>query len=76
MKKVVIGILAIIGALAVGTVLFGACVGALSMLGGKSLPSQMVLEIDFEQGVIESIPDDFAASLMLEGVPELRDLLE
>jgi len=76
MKKVVIGILAIIGALAVGTVLFGACVGALSMLGGKSLPSQMVLEIDFEQGVIESIPDDFAASLMLEGVPELRDLVD
>ena len=76
MKKVVIGILAIIGALAVGSVLFAACVGALSMLGGKSLPSQIVLEIDFEQGVIESIPDDFAASLMLEGVPELRDLVD
>ena len=76
MKKVVIGILAIVGALAVGTVMFVGCIGALSMLGGKSLPSQIVLEIDFEQGVIESVPDDFAASLMLEGVPELRDLVD
>ena len=76
MKKVVIGILAIVGALALGSVMFAGCIGVLTMLGGKSLPSQMVLEIDFEQGVIESVPDDFAASLMLDGVPELRDLVD
>ena len=76
MKKFVIGVLAIIGALSIASVLFVACVGMLSLLGGKSLPSRMVLEIDFEQGVIEAVPDDFAAALMLEEIPELRDIVD
>jgi protease-4 len=76
MKKFVVGILAIIGSLSILSLMFLACVGTLSMLGTESLPGRMVLEIDFEQGVIESIPADFAATVMLEGTPELRDLVD
>jgi len=76
MKKAVVAILAFIGLVAIlGVVaLFG--FGLLSAVVQERLPSRLVLELDFEQGVIESVPDDPLAQLMMTDVVTLRDIVD
>jgi protease-4 len=76
MKKAVVAILAFIGLVAIlgVVVLFG--FGLLSVAVQERLPSRLVLELDFEQGVIESIPDDPLAQLMMTDVVTLRDIVD
>jgi protease-4 len=76
MKKVVVAILVLIGIFTVLGVLALIGLGFLSALGKERVPSRVILEVDFERGVIEAVPDDALAQLMMEDVMTLRDVVD
>ncbi len=76
MKKVIVGILALVGALAIVTVSLAVVVIVGTRLGKGIVAPSTVLEADFEQSFAEDSPDDPFAQLMLgEGVV-VRDVVE
>ena len=76
MKKVVVGILAAIGVLSILAVLAVAAVMFLSLMSQPTVPSRVLLEIDFERNVVEMIPDDSLAQLMMQDSLEIRDIVD
>ncbi len=76
MKKAIVIILALVGLFTLVAVAALAGVGLLAAFGTARIPAQIVLEVDFEQGVIESIPDDPLAQIMLEDLLPLRDVVD
>lgn len=73
MKKIVVGGLAVIGGLVV-VCLLG--FGFLYWLGKGGVPDKTILEVDFERGIIEYVPDDPIARFMLTDVSTLWDVVE
>lgn len=76
MKKLIIGILALLGAMAILAVLFLALLGLLFGLSTETVPGDVILEADFERPIIEAIPPDPFAELMLEDTQELQDIVD
>jgi protease-4 len=76
MKKAIVIILALVGLFALVAMAALAGVGLLAAFSTERVPRHIVLEVDFEQGVIESIPDDPLAQVMLEGSLTLRDVVD
>lgn len=76
MKKVLVGILALIGGLSILAVLALGGLVLLSALGKPGVPGRTILEVDLEAGVIEVIPDDPVAQMMMEGYLEVRDVVD
>jgi protease-4 len=73
MKKVIVGILAAIGAMSVVFTLLGLAAAA---CGGKgSVASRTVLELNLERGLAEARPDNPLA-FMRRSQPTLRDVVE
>ena len=58
MKKVLIAVLALIGLFSILAVCFLAVLFLFAASGKETVPGSMVLELDFEVPIIESIPDD------------------
>jgi protease-4 len=76
MKKVIVGILAIVGGLTIVAVALGVIVAVGTRLGVGIVMPNTVLEADFEQAFSEDAPDDPFAKLMVgEGVI-VRDVVE
>lgn len=76
MKKVVVGILAVIGVMAILAGVAAAVFVAAAALGKPAVPSRTVLQIDFEQGLVEAIPEDPLAKIMLEEQLTLIDVVD
>jgi len=76
MKKVIIGVLAILGLLSILAVMGVGLLGFLSFLGKPGVPSSTILEVNFEGGTIEAIPDDPLAEVMLKGSLPVRDVVD
>ena len=76
MKKAIVIILALLGLLAVVAVAALAGLGLLAAFSTERVPTGIVLEVDFEQGVIESIPDNPLAQVMLEDSLPLRNVVD
>ena len=76
MKKVVVGILAILGLFTILGVLAVGFLGLISVLGKPGVPGSVILEANFEQGTIETMPDDPLAELTLKGTLSIRDIVE
>jgi protease-4 len=76
MKKVLIGILAVLGLFTVLAVLGIGLLGFLSMLGKPGVPADTIMELDFERGTIETIPGDPLAEIMLKGRLQIRDVVD
>jgi protease-4 len=76
MKKVVIGVLAAAGALAMMAVLCAIGVTAVVLLAREPVPASTILELDFERGVVEHVPGDPLAEFMLEGPLQLVDVVD
>lgn len=76
MKKVLVIVLALIGLFSLLAVVALAAFGMLAAFSTERVPSRIVLEIDFEQGVIESVPDDPLAQVMLDDTITLREVVE
>jgi protease-4 len=76
MKKVILVILAIFGLLSIMAVAVIAVVGMFSYMAKPGVPSNTILEANFEKPTIEVIPDDPLAELMLKGHLQIRDVVE
>lgn len=76
MKKVIVGILAAIGVLAILAVFAVVALTLISVSGTSPVPRRVILELDLEGGVIETIPDDPMAQIMLSGALQLRDVVD
>ncbi len=76
MKKALIGLLALIGGLAILTLLAVAFFGLVVGLGKPGVPGDVVLQFDFEKGVIEALPDDPVAQVMLQGQTPVLDVVD
>jgi len=76
MKKLAVVLLALFG-LAAGLALVALIgLGLLTAAVAQSLPSRVILELDFDRGVLEALPDDPLGRLMLEERLELRDVVD
>lgn len=76
MRKFLVGFLAVIGAIAVFFVLLLLVVAfGVSAAKGR-VPSNTVIEANFETGLLEDIPDDPVAKAMLSGRPTVRDVVD
>lgn len=76
MKKVIVGVLAAFGVLAILALFAVAAVTLVSVSARQPVPGRVILELDFENGVIEAIPEDPIAQVMLSGSLQLRDVVE
>ena len=76
MKKFLIGLLALIGGLSILAMVGLVGIGLLSAMSRPGVPSRTILEIDFEGGVIEAVPDDAFAQLLLDNTLKLRDVID
>jgi len=76
MKHILVGGLAIIGGLAILVVVVGLGVGVVYWISKGRVPAKTILEADFERGLIEYVPDDPVAQVMLAKTPIVRDRVE
>ena len=73
MKKALVGVLVVLGVLS----LLSIVVGLILIAGSKGrVPSKTILEADFEQQLLENIPDSPSAQIMLRDRQVVRDLVE
>jgi protease-4 len=76
MKKLVVGILAIIGVLSLLMFLVVGLIGLVAATSKPGVARNVILQVDFEQGVIEAIPDDPVAQVMLENTIPVLDIVD
>jgi protease-4 len=76
MKKLVVGILAIIGVLSLLMILGVGLIGLLAATSEPGVPRDVILQVDFEQGVIEAIPEDPVAQMMLEDTTPVLNIVD
>ena len=75
MRRILVTALATFGAMA----LLAAIGGALLLLGlrsGDDIPDRVILEFDFETDLVEYVPEDPLAQVMLGQVPTTRSIVE
>ena len=76
MKRAIVRLLAVIG----GLVVLAAAVGLGVWIGFRvskgTVPSKTVLEVNLEAGLIEDVPDDPVAKVMLRNKAVVRDVVE
>jgi protease IV len=78
MKRILVRVLAAIGATTVVFLLFGILSMSLLMrrLTGDDIPAKTVLELNLEQGLVEYVPDDPMAGVFSRKVPTIRDVID
>ena len=73
LTKLMVGLLAVVGAL----VLMEGIVAAVCALGAKRpVPSKVILEADFEKGLVEYVPDDPVAKVVSGRAPTVLGVIE
>lgn len=72
-RRITVGVLAGIGAL---TILALLAAGAWYWKDKASVPERLVLEVDFERGVVENVPDEPVGRYLLKRFLVLRDVTE
>jgi protease-4 len=75
-KKLLVGILAMLGLLTILAVVAVAGLVFLSAVGKPGVPRAAILELDLTQGVLEIVPDDPVARILLDERLELRDVVD
>jgi hypothetical protein len=76
MRRILVGGLAIIGGLAMLVVVVGLGVGVVYWTSKGRIPAKTILEVDFERGLTEYVPDDPVAQVMLAKTPIVRNVVE
>jgi protease-4 len=76
MKKFLVGVLAVVGAVVVLLAMAGGAVGLVAVAGRGSVSDRSILEIDFEKGIIETVPDDPFGALFKDKVTTIRDVVD
>ncbi len=73
MKRIFVGTLAVIGGLVIVAVLVA---GIVCWAGKGGVPRKTILEVDFEKGLVEYVPDDPLAKITMGKKPTVRDVVE
>ncbi len=76
MRRLFVRFLAVVGGLALLLFLFVVAFGLVSAASRGRVPSKTILEVNLETGLIEDIPDDAAAKVLLSGRPTVRDVVD
>jgi len=78
MKRILIRVLAAIGAVTVCFLLLGIISMSLMMrrFTGDGIPAKTILELNLERGLVEYIPEDPMAGIFSRRVPTVRDVVE
>ena len=76
MRKVIVGVLAVIGGLAIVTVLLGGAMIIGARFGKGIIAADTVLEADFEKAFLEDSPDDPLVELISGKGVVVRDVVE
>ncbi len=76
MKRIVIGTLAVVGAVTVAAVIFAAVVGLTLRFTRAGVPSKTILEANLETALVEYVPDDPVAKALFGERPSLRDVVD
>ena len=74
MKRVLIGLLIIMGIMSVALIIGGLIFGAVYMAGGISTTKDSVLFLEFDSSMFEYLPDDPISQLMSEGKMSVKDI--
>lgn len=75
-KKVLIGILALFGVLSILGVIAIAGITVVALIARPGVPGQVVLEVNFEGGVVEAVPEDPLAEYLYGRQLQLRDVVD
>lgn len=75
MKKLM-GFLALIGALAIVIAVVAGLIGLISLVSKPGVPSKVILEVNLETGVLETIPDDPLGKMMNKDATVVLDVVE
>jgi len=78
MKRILIRVLAAIGAVTVCFILLGIISMSLMMrrFTGDGIPAKTILELNLERGLVEYVPEDPMAGIFSRRVPTVRDVVE
>ena len=78
MKKILVRVLATIGAVTVCLILLGILSMSLltRRLTSDSIPAKTVLDLNLEQGLVEYVPDDPMVGVFSRRVPTVRDVVD
>jgi protease-4 len=76
MRRILVGGLAIIGGLAILVVVVGLGVGVVYWISKGRVPAKTILEVDFERGLTEYVPDDPVAQVMLAKTRIVRNMVD
>jgi protease IV len=76
MKKFVVRLLAVIGALTILAVIIGLGIWIISLLMRPSVPAKTILEVNLETDLVEYVPEDPVAQALAIETPVVRDIVE
>jgi len=76
MRQFFLRLFAAIGGLVVALVLLAALVGVIVQAAKARVPSRVLLEVSFESGLLEQVPDDPIARVVMRDRPTLRGTVE
>ena len=76
LKKLFIWVLSIIGALTLASVFIVVISAVIVPLARKSLPDQVILEVNLEKPLVEYVPQDPVAQALMRKVTTVRDVVE
>ncbi len=76
MGKVLLRLLAVVGGLVIFVLVLGVFVFALVKAGKGSVSQKTVLEVDFEKEIVEDVPEDPIAAVLMKDAMTMRGLVE
>ena len=76
MRRAVVVVLALLGGLALLAVVAALVVGVVAMSSKGSVPRKTILEVDFEQGYAEYVPDDPFTAVLSGKKATVREVVE
>src|SRR5262245_6107240 len=76
MKKFIVRLLAVIGALTILAVIIGLGILAVSILVRPSVPGKTILEVNLETDLVEYVPEDPVAQAVALQTPAVEDIVD
>lgn len=76
MRKFIVRLLAVIGALSILAVIFVIGFVLLSRLSTPTVPGKTIIELDLDRNLVEDVPDDAIAKAMTSDLTIVRDIVE
>jgi len=76
MKSLIVRLLAVVGGIFILLMIVAVLAVSLSVSGKGAVPQKAILEMDLEKGLVEDVPQDSLAQLMMKGQTTVRDVVD